>query len=94
VLRFVRRSCCGIGSQKTTRVAVLWMRETYSLRCRLVDHALALPGENKCRVVVREQRALAKGDGVSQSIGESYDVERCLDVDRTSSHGGLGALVT
>jgi hypothetical protein len=22
------------------------MRETYSLRCRLVDHALALPGEN------------------------------------------------
>jgi hypothetical protein len=59
------------------------MRETYSLRCRLVDHALALPGENKCRVVVR---ALAKGDGVSQSIGESYDeVERCLDVDRSTS---------
>jgi hypothetical protein len=30
----------------TAAASLLVMRETYSLRCRLVDHALALPGEN------------------------------------------------
>jgi hypothetical protein len=99
----------GIVSQKTTRVVVLRMRETYSLRCRLVDHALALPGENNtletvtCIMMVTAERyprrhclsvqsgregtegGLRRGDGVS--IGESYDVERCLDVGH--SHSGV-----
>jgi hypothetical protein len=60
------KSMLGIRSQKTTRVVVLRMRETYSLCCRLVDHALAQKDIRvvivcRCRVVVREQRTLAKG---------------------------------
>jgi len=34
------------------------MRETYSLRCRLVDHALALPGENNTSEMVTAERYL------------------------------------
>jgi hypothetical protein len=97
----------GIVSQKTTRVVVLRMRETYSLHCCLVDHALALPGENNtletvtCMVTAERyprrhcllmqsghegtEGGLRRGDGVS--IGELYDVERCLDVGH--SHSGV-----
>jgi hypothetical protein len=42
----------GIGGQKTARVVVLRMRETSSLRCRLVDYALALLGENNTSEMV------------------------------------------
>jgi hypothetical protein len=55
----------GIGSQKTARVVVLRMRETCSLRCHLVDYALALLRENNTSEMVTAER---------------YPRRRCLSV--------------
>jgi hypothetical protein len=70
------KSMLGIGSQKTARVVVLRMRETCSLHCRLVDYALALPGENNTSEIM--------------VTAERYPRRRCLSVQ--SDREGTEAL--
>ena len=69
VYRGAGKSMLGIGSQKTARVVVLRMRETCSLRCRLVDYALALLGENN-----------TSGTVTYMVTAERYPRRRCLSV--------------
>ena len=61
----------GIGSQKTTRVAVLWMREMCSLHCRLVDYALDLTGENNTSETV-----------TCMATAERYLCHHCTSISR------------
>jgi hypothetical protein len=58
---------------------VLRMRETYSLRCRLVDHALALPGENNTLEMV-----------TCMVTAERYPRRHCLSV-QSGREGTEGA---
>jgi hypothetical protein len=60
---------------------VLRMRETYSLRCRLVDHtlALALPGENNTFKLM-----------TCMMIAERYPRRHCLSV-QSGREGTEGA---
>jgi hypothetical protein len=68
----------GIWSQKI-RVVVLRMRETCSLRCRLVDYALALPGENNTSEMV-----------TYMVTAERYPRRHCLSV-QSGLEGTAGA---